>query len=77
MYRGFETVKTPANNIVPIALLSLDRVQTDSGGDLLTLRHCMYSHTHSKSMDQSKEAANPAHGQLNREDELFPVPVRV
>ena len=32
--------------------------------------------TCSKSMDQSGKAANPARGQLNRENEYFPVPVR-
>ena len=28
----------------------------------------MYSHTHSKSMDQPGKVANPARGQLNREE---------
>ena len=37
---------------------------------------CMYGHTYSKSMDQPGEVANPARGQLNRENEYFPVPVR-
>ena len=37
---------------------------------------CMYSHTYSKSMDQPGEVANPARGQLNRENEYFPVSVR-
>ena len=35
-----------------------------------------YGHTHSKSMDQPGKVANPARGQLNRENEYFPVPVR-
>ena len=43
---GFSSMSIP----IAIALLSLDRVQRDFGGDLLTLRQCMYSHTHSKSM---------------------------
>ena len=36
----------------------------------------MYGHTYSKSMDQPCKVAHPAHGQLNRENELFPVRVR-
>ena len=32
--------------------------------------------THSKSMDQPGKVANPARGQLNRENEYFPVRVR-
>ena len=35
----------------------------------------MCVHTHSKSMDQPGKAANPARGQLNRENEYFPVRV--
>ena len=38
---------------------------------------CMYSHTYSKSMDQPGKVASPARGQLNRENEDFPVRVRV
>ena len=36
----------------------------------------MYGHTYSKSMDQPGKVANPARGQLNRQNEYFPVPVR-
>ena len=36
----------------------------------------MYGHTYSKSMDQPDKVANSARGQLNRENEYFPVPVR-
>ena len=36
----------------------------------------MYGHTYSKSMDQPGKGANPARGQLNKEDEYFPVRVR-
>ena len=36
----------------------------------------MYGHTYSKSMDQPGKVANPARGQLNRENECFPVCVR-
>ena len=36
-----------------------------------------YGHTYSKSMDQPGKVANPARGQLNRENEYFPVRVRV
>ena len=38
---------------------------------------CMYGHTYSKSMDQPGKVASPARGQLNRENEDFPVRVRV
>ena len=37
---------------------------------------CMYGHTYIKSMDQPGKVANPARGQLNRENEYFPVRVR-
>ena len=37
---------------------------------------CMYGHTYSKGMDQPGKVANPARGQLNRENEDFPVRVR-
>ena len=39
---------------------------------------CMvtHGHTHSKIMDQPGKASNPAHGQLNRENNHFPVRVR-
>ena len=36
----------------------------------------MYGHTYSKGMDQRGKVANPARGQLNRENEYFPVRVR-
>ena len=37
---------------------------------------CMYSNTYSKIMDQPGKVANPARGQLNRENECFPIRVR-
>ena len=39
---------------------------------------CRYNHTYinSKSMDQPGKVANHARGQLNRENEYFPVGVR-
>ena len=36
----------------------------------------MYVHTYRKSMDQPDKVANPARGQLNRENEYFSVRVR-
>ena len=36
----------------------------------------MYGHTYSKVNDPPGKVANPARGQLNRENEYFPVPVR-
>ena len=35
----------------------------------------MYDHTYSKSMDQPGKVANPARGQLNGENQYFPVRV--
>ena len=37
---------------------------------------CMYGHHIYQSMDQPGKVANPARGQLNRENEHSPVPVR-
>ena len=37
---------------------------------------CMYGHPCSKGMDQPGRVANPARGQLKRENEYFPVRVR-
>ena len=37
---------------------------------------CIYGNTFSKSMDQLGKVAIPTRGQLNRENEYFPVPVR-
>ena len=47
----------------------------------LTLQYNIYIYicmviTHSKSKDRTGKAANPAPGQLNWENEYFPVPVR-
>ena len=42
-----------------------------ASGDAQT--HTMYGYTYSKSKDQPGEVANPARGQLNRENEYFPV----
>ena len=36
----------------------------------------MYGHTSSKSTDQPGKVADPARGQLKRENEYFPVRVR-
>ena len=37
---------------------------------------CMYGHTYSKNVDQPRKVANPARGQLNRENGYFSVRVR-
>ena len=37
---------------------------------------CLYGHHLQQSMNQPGKVANPARGQLNRENECFPVPVR-
>ena len=39
-------------------------------------QHMMYGHSFSKNMDQPGKVVNPARGQLNRENEYFPVRVR-
>ena len=36
---------------------------------------CMYGHRTKQSVDQPGKVANPVRGQLNRENEHFPVPV--
>ena len=36
----------------------------------------MYDHTYSRSINQPGKVANPARGQLNRENQYFPVRVR-
>ena len=38
--------------------------------------YSMYGHTYSKSMGQPGKDANPTRGQLNRENQYFPVRVR-
>ena len=38
--------------------------------------HSLYGHAYSESKDQPGKVANPARGQLNRENEYFPVRVR-
>ena len=43
------------------------------GTDTMAVDGIMYGHTYSKSMDQPGKVANPARGQLNRENEYFPV----
>ena len=42
---------------------------------LITNAARLYGHTYSKSKDQPGKVANPARGQLNRENEYFPVRV--
>ena len=41
-----------------------------------TMYVCMYGHHIKQSMDQPGKVANPARGQLNRENEYSPVSVR-
>ena len=43
---------------------------------IITKKSTVYGHTFSKSMDQPGKVVNPARGQLNRENEYSPVPVR-
>ena len=37
-------------------------------GNIIIAHVCMYGHTYSKSMDQPGKVANPARGQLKREN---------
>ena len=53
--------------------MTINMVYRYNGGLLLDI---MYGHTYDKSMDQPGKVAHPARGQLNRENELFPVRVR-
>ena len=43
---------------------------------VLIIDVCMYGPTYRKSMDQQGKVADPARGQLNRENGYFPVRVR-
>ena len=43
---------------------------------ILDMYVCMYGHTYSESVDQTCKVANSARGQLNGENEYFPVRVR-
>ena len=54
--------------------MSYHRINNHIIGNSIEL--CMYDHTCSKSMDQPGKVANPARGELNRENEYFPVRVR-
>ena len=53
---------------------TMEICDTESIGGLCSLR--VWSHIYSKSMDQPGKVANPARGQLNRENGHFSVPVR-
>ena len=44
---------------------------------LIGMDECTVTHTYSKSKDQSCKVANPTRGQLKKENEYFPVSVRV
>ena len=51
---------------------------TAQSGPVIRVILCMYvcmDITYSKSKDQPGKVANPARGQLSRENEYFPVPV--
>ena len=43
---------------------------------MTTLYICMYGHHLLQSMDQPGKVANPARGELDRENEYSPVPIR-
>ena len=66
-----------------VAALCLILLFVEYHDDVCIMYICMYvrmyawpSHIYSKGKDQSGQMANPARGQLNREKEFFPVPVR-
>ena len=56
-------------------IFSVTRTASSIGSNIL-MYVCVYGHTYSKSMDQPGKVANPARGQLNRENEHFPALVR-
>ena len=63
--------------------MAIDVVRVHRNGgflhDIILLTRCirMFGHTYSESMYQTGvRVANPARGQLNRENEYFPVSVR-
>ena len=43
---------------------------------VVVVSHIQYGYAYSKSKDQPGKVANPARGQLNKENEYFHVPVR-
>ena len=51
-------------------------MRSDFSSHTVCMYVCMYSHYIKQSMDQPGKIANPARGQLNRENEYSPVPVR-
>ena len=64
-----------------MTMLSWSEVQTSPLRQLIctsrvTADVCMYGHHTQQSMDQPGQVANPARGQVNREIEYSPVPVR-
>ena len=62
-------------NIFWFLNISIDRIVGIMPPEVF-LGVCMYGHTYSKSMDQPGKVANPFRGQLNKENEYFPVRVR-
>ena len=70
--------------VVVIIMCRLNRVGIILYSILLYTRYlvwdildvCMHGHRIQQNMDQPGKVANPARGQLNRENRLFPVPVR-
>ena len=61
---------------VPAVLIDTVCSSVFSSSVLVYMCVCVYDHTYSKSMDQPGKVANPARGQLDRENEHFPVPIR-
>ena len=70
---GFTSSRPPLLAIDPGASIFLISVWCVA---LRNLGVYIYGHTYSKSMDQPGKVANPARGQLHRENEYFPVRVR-
>ena len=56
-------------NLIDVCIMNLCMTSLD-------MYVCMYGHTYSKNMDQPGKVANPARGQLNRENKYSPVRVR-
>ena len=63
------------HTLLIVILILLERVPFVAPDQRFSFYVCM-AITYSKGNDKSGKVANPTRGQLNRENEYFPVPVR-
>ena len=68
----FAMRSVPQSAPLPNEQFGMTCILENTGGTVITwvtaLLVCMYGHTYSKGMDQPGKVANPARGQLNREN---------